>query len=92
MSKKNLIDAISTKYPDLTKKDIGTIVDATFNTIAVNLSTPGEKYTQSAFGTFIVKERAARTGINPKTKEKIQIKASNSIGFKPSTNLKTSVN
>ncbi len=92
MSKKKIIDAVADQYPNLTKKDIGTIIDATFNTISDNLMAPGEKYTQSAFGTFTVKERAARTGINPKTKEKINIGPSASVGFKPATNLKSIVN
>ena len=92
MSKKKIIDAVADQYPNLTKKDIGTIIDATFNTISDNLMAPGAKYSQSAFGTFTVKERAARIGINPKTKEKINIAASGSVGFKPATNLKNIVN
>ncbi len=40
------------------------------------------------FGTFSVKERAARTGRNPRTGESIQIAASRSVGFKPGKGLK----
>lgn len=40
------------------------------------------------FGTFSVAKRAARTGINPQTKEKIKIKASKTVKFKPGTALK----
>lgn len=40
------------------------------------------------FGTFTVAKRAARTGINPQTKEKIKIKASKTVKFKPGTALK----
>lgn len=40
------------------------------------------------FGTFSVKQRAARTGINPLTKEKIKIKAKKVVSFKPSKSLK----
>lgn len=40
------------------------------------------------FGTFGVKQRAARTGINPLTKEKIKIKAKKVVSFKPSKSLK----
>jgi DNA-binding protein HU-beta len=43
------------------------------------------------FGNFVVKNRKARAGINPKTGEKIQIKASRSVGFKPGKALKASV-
>lgn len=43
------------------------------------------------FGTFSVSKRAARTGINPKTGEKIKIKASNSVKFKQGATLKALV-
>ena len=44
------------------------------------------------FGTFEVRERAAREGKNPKTGEVIQIAASKSVGFKTSKNLKEKLN
>lgn len=43
------------------------------------------------FGTFSVTKRAARTGINPQTKEKINIKASSSVKFKPGAALKNEI-
>jgi len=43
------------------------------------------------FGTFTVKSRKARTGINPKTGEKIKIKASKTVGFKPGSDFKNSL-
>ena len=43
------------------------------------------------FGTFSVVERKARTGINPQTKEKIKIKASKVVNFKPGAALKSSI-
>jgi nucleoid DNA-binding protein len=43
------------------------------------------------FGTFTVKSRKARTGINPKTGDKIKIKASKSVGFKPGADFKKSL-
>ncbi len=43
------------------------------------------------FGNFAVKNRKARKGINPKTGESIQIKASRTVGFKPGKALKASV-
>jgi len=43
------------------------------------------------FGTFTVKSRKARTGINPKTGEKIKIKASKTVGFKPGADFKNSL-
>ncbi len=43
------------------------------------------------FGTFTVKSRKARKGINPKTGESIKIKASKSVGFKPGADFKKSL-
>lgn len=43
------------------------------------------------FGTFSVTKRAARTGVNPQTKEKIKIKASKSVKFKPGAQLKDAI-
>ena len=47
----------------------------------------GERLSLVGFGSFYVSERAARQGINPRTRKPIQIKASKSIKFKPSTAL-----
>jgi DNA-binding protein HU-beta len=52
----------------------------------------GSKVTLVGFGTFSVTQRAARTGRNPRTKEPINIPASNSVKFKPGTALKSAVN
>ncbi|MBU6160286.1 MAG: HU family DNA-binding protein [Myxococcales bacterium] len=49
------------------------------------------RFSYPGFGTFSVKERAAREGRNPKSKEKIQIAASKSVGFKPAAKLKDSL-
>ena len=89
MSKKKIIDAVQAKYPDLTKKEVGALIDATFNTISNELQQTGNKFSYPA---FTVKERAARTGINPATKQKIQIAASATVGFKPATGLKNIIN
>ncbi|MFT4844283.1 MAG: DNA-binding protein HU-beta [Planctomycetota bacterium] len=43
------------------------------------------------FGTFAVKDRKARMGRNPQTKEPIQIKASRTVGFRPGTGLRASI-
>ena len=92
MSKKKIVDAVAAKFPNLTKAQVTTVIDTTFNTISNELNNAGDKYTHPAFGTWTVKTRQARMGINPSTKEKIEIGPSASIGFKPSTNLKNTVN
>jgi DNA-binding protein HU-beta len=42
-----------------------------------------------SFGTFKLKHRKARIGINPRTKQKIKVKASKSVGFKPAAEFKS---
>ena len=88
-NKKNLADVVAEKH-DLTKKEAAEIVDLVFDTITDALK-DGEKVDVTGFGKFEVKTRAARTGINPQTKEKIEIPASKVPGFKASKVLKDSV-
>ncbi len=59
-------------------------------TISASLKKNG-KVQLVGFGTFTVTKRAARAGINPKTGEKIKIKASKSVRFKPGAALKGSL-
>ncbi len=80
MNKTELINAIAEKN-DLKKRDI----EATINTmIEVVQSTlkGGDKVTLTGFGTFEVRDRAARVGRNPKTGAEIQIPASKAPAFK----------
>jgi DNA-binding protein HU-beta len=94
MSKKKIIDAVSAKYPELTKADIGMVIDTTFNTIAGELDSPKKKFGYPGFGTWDVRTRAAREGVNPQnpTGPKIKIGPSATVGFRPSTTLKSTVN
>ncbi len=89
LNKKGLIDVVANKL-DITKKDATVAVDAVFDTITESLVNGG-KVDISGFGKFEVKERAARQGINPATKETIQIPASKACGFKPAKALKEAV-
>ena len=92
MTKKELIAAVQSDFAgDLTKKKVGEIVDALFDTIGSSIKTE-ERYSHAGFGTFTVKTRAARTGRNPQTNQPIQIPESKSIGFKPAPELKSAVN
>ena len=69
------------------KKDAALLVEATFTNLATAIKTDG-KFSYPGFGTFSVKNRAARQGRNPQTGETIQISASKNVGFKASSNLK----
>ena len=86
MNKTELVAAVAEKS-GLSKKDAERVVSATFETITAQL-TKGEKVQISGFGILEVKERAARVGRNPRTKEAIEIPASKVPAFKASKALK----
>lgn len=86
MEKKDLIEQAATRS-GMTKKDIGTALKAILETIEDSLS-KGEPVKFTGFGTFEVRERAAREGRNPATGEKITIAATKAAVFKPGATLK----
>ncbi len=90
MNKSELIDAIS-EAADISKAAAGRALDATVETISGALS-EGDQVTLVGFGTFLVRERAARTGRNPQTGATIQIAAAKVPAFKPGKALKDAVN
>ncbi len=75
----------------MTKKDAEKALNAALEAVTAALAS-GEKVSITGFGTFEVHDRAARTGINPKTKETIQIAASKVPAFKAGKALKEAVN
>ena len=89
MNKTELVTAVSEKS-GISKKDAERAVSATFDMITAELA-KGEKVQISGFGAFEVKEREARVGRNPRTKEAIQIPASKAPVFKASKALKDTV-
>ena len=89
MNKTELIAVVAEKS-GIAKKDAERVVNATFETITAELI-KGEKVQLSGFGIFEVKEREARVGRNPRTKEAIQIPASKAPAFKASKTLKDMV-
>ena len=88
MNKGDLIQAVAAA--GLTKKDAGIAVDAVFNAISDSLA-KGEDVSLIGFGTFSVKERAAREGHNPATGASITIAASKVPAFKAGKTLKEKV-
>ena len=86
MNKAEFIDAVADNA-ELTKADAGRAVDAMVAAITKALK-KGDTVTLVGFGTFSVRKRGARTGRNPRTGEAIKIKASRSLRFKPSSQLK----
>jgi len=88
MTKRDLIDSICEKHPELLKTDVT-------NTISTFLDTIGESLTQDMrielrdFGVFAPKDRKARTARNPKTGTMVEVKATKVCGFKVGKSLKT---
>ena len=89
MNKNELISSIADKS-GLSKKDSEKALAATVDAITDALVN-GDKVQLVGFGIFDVKERAARTGHNPKTKEPIQIPASRVPQFKAGKALKDAI-
>ena len=85
MNKSELVDAIAQKS-GLSKVDSKKALDATLDAIADELKSGG-KVVLVGFGTFSVVERSARKGINPRTKETIDIPAKKVVKFKPGSEL-----
>ncbi len=85
MNKTELVNAIAAGA-GLTKADAKKALDVTLETIGGALK-EGDKVALLGFGTFAVTERPARTGINPATKEKIEIAAKKVIKFKAGAEL-----
>ncbi|NDK37745.1 HU family DNA-binding protein [Pseudoxanthomonas gei] len=90
MNKTELIDAVA-ESADLSKADAARAVDAVISSVTKALK-KGDNVTVVGFGTFQVRERAARTGRNPKTGDTINIAASKNPAFKAGKALKDAVN
>lgn len=89
MTKSDLINTVAYKA-ELSKKDAEKAVNAFVEAVTDGLSN-GEKIQLVGFGTFEVRERAAREGLNPATKEKIHIPATKVPAFKAGKALKEAV-
>lgn len=85
MNKTELVNAIAEKS-GLTKADAKKALEATLETMGDALA-KGDKIALVGFGTLSVVEKAARTGINPRTKEAIKIEARKTVKFKQGADL-----
>ncbi len=90
MNKTELTDAVA-EAAGLTKSDAAKALDAVLSSISGTLAS-GEQVSLIGFGTFLVRDRAARTGRNPQTGAEIQIAAAKVPAFKPGKALKDAVN
>lgn len=84
-----MVEAVA-KRAGVTKAEAARILDAVVSSISDALSS-GEKVTLTGFGTFEVRQRAARMGRNPQTGETIQIAAQRTPAFRAGKTLKDAV-
>ena len=89
MTKTDLVSAVA-KKAGVTKKDAGAVLDALIEEIIGDVK-KGDRVQLVGFGTFELRERAARTGLNPQTKEQIEIPASKAPAFKAGKAFKDAV-
>ncbi len=90
MVKNDFVKVVSEKLPEdvkLSQKTLNDILDVVFEALSDSIVSEG-RFAYPGFGTFTVKTRAARKGINPRTKRSIDIPESKTIGFKLSPKLK----
>ena len=90
MNKNDLVKLIAEKT-DLTQRDVTLVIDA-FIEESTNALRAGKEVAVAGFGKFVVRRRAARESINPRTKEVVKVPASLAPAFKPGKALKDAVN
>jgi nucleoid DNA-binding protein len=88
--KTTLIDDVTANTQGYSRRQVSEIVDAALDTIASKVAS-GQNVTLTGFGTFRRSERAARTGTNIRTGQKIQIPAQKSVRFTPGSEFKAAV-
>lgn len=89
MNKSELVDAAADKS-SLSKSEVSNALEALVDTITETVAR-GDKVSITGFGTFERRERKARTGRNPQTREEIQIAASKAPAFKAGKSFKDAV-
>jgi integration host factor subunit alpha len=90
MTKADIVNSLYEKL-GLSKKETANIVEVVLETVKDNLE-KGNKIKIAGFGNFIVRQKTARKGRNPKTGEEIEITRRKVVTFKPSQLLRKSVN
>jgi DNA-binding protein HU-beta len=90
--KNNLIEAVQKTCTgdNISKRLASDILDAAFQNISKAIK-KNKRFSYPGFGTFTLRYRKARKGRNPQTGSEIEIKASRTVGFKPSPRLKNSI-
>ncbi|MCA9513657.1 MAG: HU family DNA-binding protein [Myxococcales bacterium] len=87
MTKAELINQVHASLDGRSKKETTEIVQAVFDSLSDAIKAGG-RFQYPDFGTFNVKERAARQGRNPRTGDAMKISASKTVSFKPAPKFK----
>ena len=90
MTNAELIANVAKNSKGLSKKAVGELVDAIFGEIKKSIKKDG-RFTMPEFGTFTIRRRAARNGVNPQTKKPMKIKATKTVAFKPAPKFKEAI-
>ena len=90
MNKSDLVKVVAEQV-GLTQKDVTAVVDALIEATTKTL-VKGEEVSVAGLGKFVVRNRAARQSVNPRTKEVIDVPASKAPVFKAAKALKDAVN
>jgi nucleoid DNA-binding protein len=85
-----LVDDVTARTQGYSRRQVGEIIEATLAAIREQVQA-GQNVTLTGFGTFRRSERAARTGTNIRTRERIQIPASTSVRFTPGSEFRAAV-
>lgn len=89
LTKKEIVATIAS-IVETTQTQVELTIDALIG-LVINQLKEGNEMTITGLGTFVIKNKPERIGINPATKEKIKIPAKNVLKFKPAKNLKEAV-
>ena len=91
MTRSELIEKIAAKMPNLTIKDVESIVSVVFEKLTAALAN-GDRVEIRGFGAFSVRTRKPRVAINPKNKTKVEVPSKNIVHFKTGKELHTRIN
>jgi integration host factor subunit beta len=91
MIRSELVQKLCQDFPDLTQREIETVVGAFFDSVTDQLA-KGGRVELRGFGAFSTRKRDARTGRNPRTGESVDVDAKNVPYFKPGKEMRERLN
>jgi len=91
MIRSELVQKLCQDFPDLTQREVESVVSAVFDSIADQLA-HGGRVELRGFGAFSTRKREARVGRNPRTGEAVQVNAKRVPYFKPGKEMRERLN